>query len=138
VIYQRGGTEAGSVGVAPPLENQDTYGNADAEGVTPTMTGFGTQTDTMLQASRHVADVNEQVGAQLRTLGSQLTPLESAWRGMAATSFHQLMIRFNENAEKLRTALQGISEQIAGAGTTYATEDETQQQAMSNITNALG
>lgn len=102
------------------------------------MAGFGTQTETMLQASRHVADVNEQIGSQLRTLSGQLAPLESAWRGMAATSFHQLMVRFNENAERLRTALNGISEQIAGAGTTYATEDEAQQQVMSNITQALG
>lgn len=99
---------------------------------------FNTETDTMAQASRHVADVNEQVGAQLRTLGSQLAPLSGAWQGTASTAFQNLMVRFNENAEKLRTALQGISEQIQGASTTYATEDETQQQAMSNIANALG
>jgi WXG100 family type VII secretion target len=102
------------------------------------MTGFGTQTDTMLQASRHVSDVNESIGAQLRTLASQLAPLEGAWRGSAALAFQNLMVRFNENAEKLRAALQGISEQIAGASTTYATEDEAQQQAMSRITSALG
>jgi WXG100 family type VII secretion target len=99
---------------------------------------FNTETDTMTQASRHVADVNEQVGAQLRTLAGQLAPLEGAWKGQASTAFHALMVRFGENAEKLRTALQGISDQIQGASVTYATEDETQQQAMSNITNALG
>lgn len=99
---------------------------------------FNTETETMAAASRQVTDVNEQVGAQLRTLGSQLAPLSGAWQGMAATSFQSLMVRFNENAEKLRTALQGIAEQIQGASTTYATEDEAQQQQMSNITNALG
>ena len=102
------------------------------------MTGFGTETDTMQQASRHVLDVNEQVGTQLRTLGSQLAPLEGAWVGQASTAFHQLMVRFNENAQKLRTALEGIGDQISGASTTYATEDESQQQTMSQITNALG
>jgi WXG100 family type VII secretion target len=99
---------------------------------------FNTETETMLQASRHVSDVNEQIGSQLRTLGSQLAPLEGAWRGSASTAFQQLIVRFNENAEKLRAALQGISEQVAGASTTYATEDEAQQQAMSRITSALG
>jgi WXG100 family type VII secretion target len=102
------------------------------------MTGFGTQTDTMLQASRHVSDVNESIGAQLRALGNQLAPLQGAWKGNASVAFQNLMVRYNENAEKLRTALQGISEQIAGASTTYATEDEAQQQAMSQITSALG
>ncbi|HEY0638410.1 MAG TPA: WXG100 family type VII secretion target [Pseudonocardiaceae bacterium] len=99
---------------------------------------FGTETETMMQASRHVAEVNDQIGSQLRTLGSQLTPLEAAWRGTASVAFQSLMVRFNENAEKLRAALQGISEQVAGASTTYATEDESQSQAMSSITNALG
>lgn len=98
---------------------------------------FTTDTDTMGQASNHVIEVNEQVGSQLRTLGSQLEPLAGAWQGQASVAFTTLMGRFNENAEKLRTALQGIAEQLAGAGTTYATEDETQQQAMSSITQAL-
>lgn len=102
------------------------------------MAGFGTETETMMQASRHVSDVNEQVGSQLRSLSSQLAPLEGAWVGTASTAFHSLMVRFNENAEKLRTALQGISEQVAGASTTYATEDEAQQSSMSSIQNALG
>lgn len=100
--------------------------------------GFGTETETMATASVHVGDVNEQVGAQLRTLNSQLAPLAGAWQGQASTAFQNLITRFNENAEKLRTALQGISEQLKGASTTYATEDETQQAAMSNIQNVLG
>ncbi len=102
------------------------------------MTSFNTETDTMAQASRHVDEVNSQIEGQLRTLGSQLAPLAGAWQGMAATSFQNLMVRFNENADKLRAALQGISTEIAGSSTTYAAEDEAQQQSMSNITNALG
>lgn len=102
------------------------------------MGGFGTETDTMATAATHVNNVNDQVGAQLRTLESQLAPVAGAWQGQASMSFQRLMVRFNENAEKLRTALQGISEQIAGASTTYATEDDAQRQSMSNIESALG
>lgn len=102
------------------------------------MTSFNTETDTMAQAARHVDDVNAQIEGQLRTLGSQLAPLAGAWQGMAATSFANLMVRFNENADKLRAALQGISTEINNSSTTYAAEDEAQQQAMSNIQNALG
>lgn len=102
------------------------------------MSAFNTETDTMAQAARHVDTVNSQIEGQLRTLGSQLAPLAGAWQGMAATSFQNLMVRFNENADKLRAALQGISTEINSASTTYAAEDEAQQSAMSNITNALG
>ena len=35
-------------------------------------------------------------------------------------------------------ALQGIGESIQSSGTTYAQQEEQQQQSMSNITNALG
>ena len=102
------------------------------------MGSFNTETATMYRAAGHVHQVNDAVGAQLRTLANQLVPLESAWQGAAATAFHQLMARFTENAERLRSALRGIGEQISGAGATYAAQDEEQQRAMSAITGALG
>jgi WXG100 family type VII secretion target len=102
------------------------------------MGSFNTETETMHRAAGHVHQVNDAIGAQLRTLANQLVPLEGAWQGAAATAFHQLMARFTDNAEGLRGALRGIGEQLSGAGGTYAAEDEEQQRAMSAITGALG
>lgn len=100
--------------------------------------GFGTETETMAAASRHVEQVAGDVDATLRTLQGQLAPLAGAWKGTASTAFQALMTRYQENADKLNQALRGISEQLGSAGVTYATEDEAQRQSMSGIQNALG
>ncbi|RZS90373.1 WXG100 family type VII secretion target [Motilibacter rhizosphaerae] len=99
---------------------------------------YGTQLDTMQQASQHVADVNQQVQAQLASLMSKLEPLASTWKGSAATSFTALHQRWNENATKLNSALHDISDAIATSRTTYDTSDTTQSSSFSNITSVLG
>ena len=99
---------------------------------------YGAQLDTMQAASRHVADVNQQVQSQLSGLMSKLEPLTSTWKGQSATSFQVLHQRWNENATKLNEALLAISNAIAESRTTYDTSDQNQHQSFSNITSVLG
>ncbi|NHC44036.1 WXG100 family type VII secretion target [Motilibacter aurantiacus] len=99
---------------------------------------YGTQLDTMQEASRHVADVNQQIQGQLSSLMSRLEPLSAAWKGSSAVSFQALHQRWNENAAKLNDALSDISQAIAVSGTTYQRSDESQQQSFSSITSVLG
>jgi WXG100 family type VII secretion target len=99
---------------------------------------YGTQLDTMAQASRHVSDVNAEIQSELSALMRRLEPLAGSWKGNAAVSFHALQVRWNENAAKLNDALADISTAIAQSGTTYRTADDTQQSSFSNITSVLG
>jgi ESAT-6 family protein len=99
---------------------------------------YGTQLDTMQQASQHVRDVNGQIQGQLSSLMSRLEPLSSAWKGSSAVSFQALHQRWNDNAAKLNNALADISDAIATSQTTYRTSDESQQQSFSNISSTLG
>jgi len=99
---------------------------------------YGTQLDTMAQASRHVSDVNQQVQSELQSLMGRLEPLTSTWKGTSATSFHALKSRWNENAAKLNDALADISQAIATSGKTYDTADQNQQSSFSSISSVLG
>lgn len=99
---------------------------------------FGTETEQMLAAANHVAEVNQSVQGQLQQLMNQLAPLAGAWQGQASTAFHMLIERWQTSARTLNDALNNIGEQIRGSGATYAQADETENQSFSQITSALG
>lgn len=99
---------------------------------------YGTQLDTMQQASSHVRDVNQQIQVQLSSLQSRLEPLASTWKGSAAVSYHSLQARWNDDAQKLNRALSDIAEAIVSNRSTYQQSDESHSASFSNITSALG
>jgi len=99
---------------------------------------FGTETEQMLAAANHVAEVNQSVQGQLQQLMNTLAPLAGAWQGQASTAFQMLMERWNTSARNLNDALNNIGEQIRGSGATYAQADETENQTFSQISSALG
>jgi WXG100 family type VII secretion target len=100
--------------------------------------GYGTTTEEMQRAAAQVAQVNEQVQAQLSALRNQLAPLAGAWRGEASAAFQGLMARWDTDARTLNEALRGIGEAILGSGRAYQQAEDQQRQSMSVIQGALG
>ena len=99
---------------------------------------FGTQTETMRVASQHVVQVNEQIQQQLATLRSQLAPLEGSWRGDAHAAFQTLMVRWNEDANRINRALHAIGESIQTSGVQYRAAEEDNRSTISSIQQSLG
>ena len=100
--------------------------------------GYGLSQEELAKAAKDVHQVNEDTQAQLRTLRGQLEPLAGAWQGAAATAFQQLMLRFDEDAQKIQQALGTIGTSLHESYTTYVQQEEEQSSAMSNITGRLG
>lgn len=99
---------------------------------------YGLSFEEMDAAGRHVLDVNQTIQGTLSQLKSQLAPLQGAWKGQASTAFTNLMIRWDDAAQRLNLALQGIGESIQSSSTSYATQEEEHSQTMSTITQSLG
>ena len=100
------------------------------------MTGqFGTTTETMEAASRHVLDVNTEVQTELSSLKNRLGAVQGAWVGEAKTAFDTLMVRWDEDARKLNEALSAIGENIRTNSVNYSA---TQADHVSAINNAGG
>jgi WXG100 family type VII secretion target len=99
---------------------------------------FGAQYEQMQAAANRVAEVNQNVQAQLSALRNQLAPLMGAWKGQAATAFGLLMQRWDNDARNINEALLGIGEQIRRSGATYAQADEAENQTYTRISQALG
>lgn len=100
--------------------------------------GFGTTTEEMERAGRHVLSVNEAVQAELATLRSKLAPLAGMWTGLAAAEFGKLMARWDADARSLNQALGSIGASIHGSRTSYQQQEEQQASSLSSITAALG
>lgn len=100
--------------------------------------GFGTTTEEMERAGRHVLSVNETVQGDLAALRGQLGPLAGMWAGAAATEFRTLMTRWDASASQLNGALRGIGESIQGSVRSYQQQEDAQLAGMSSIRTALG
>ncbi|WP_219418450.1 WXG100 family type VII secretion target [Pseudonocardia nigra] len=100
--------------------------------------GFGTTTEEMERAGRHVLSVNEAVQSDLAALRAKLEPLAGAWKGLAAAEFAKLMVRWDTNARSLSEALGSIGTAIQGSARTYQQQEDEQSGGMSSISAALG
>jgi WXG100 family type VII secretion target len=98
---------------------------------------FTTQTAQMQQAASKVDDVNNEVRSLLSSLQSQVESVQAHWTGQAASTFQALMMRYNEDAQKLSQALTGISEQIRTSGQTYAAQDQSANDAVKSAGSGL-
>ena len=103
-----------------------------------TSDGFGTTTEEMARAAKHVLAVNDTVQTELSALRSKLDPLAGAWTGRASAQFVQLMARWDTDARSLSQALRSIGEAIRGSGASYQQQEDHQAASMASITNALG
>jgi WXG100 family type VII secretion target len=102
------------------------------------MTGaFNTETAQMAQAASKVDSVNSEVQSKLASLANAVEAVQAHWRGSAASTFQQLMIRWNEDAKKLSQALTAISEQIRTSGSTYQAQDEAARQGVAQAGSGL-
>ncbi|GAA2965561.1 MULTISPECIES: WXG100 family type VII secretion target [Actinokineospora] len=102
------------------------------------MSGYGITPEEMAKAAVDVDNVNEQSQNSLKSLGSALQPLHDNWSGNAARAFATLMQRYNDDANKLHTALEAISQQLKESNAAYVRQEEESSSSLSNITSVLG
>ena len=92
---------------------------------------------TLHTAANDVRTTRGEVNGQLKTLGAVVDDLAVAWKGVAATSFQQLMTRYNGDASKLLQAMDAIADLLDMSGTQHAANDENQNQMLNKFNSAL-
>ena len=91
----------------------------------------------MHAASGHVQDVNQRIQSLMSSLRGEVSTVGSHFHGSAASTFTQLMARFDDDAAKLNQALMGISEQLEASGKGYQSTDESASQALRGAGSGL-
>lgn len=99
---------------------------------------FNTDAATMQKAAQQVDQVSQEISQELRSLLSQLEPVASSWKGAAASAFQQLITRWNEDANKLTQALQGISEMLNSTNKNYTQTEDANSSQIGQILSGLG
>jgi WXG100 family type VII secretion target len=92
----------------------------------------------MQKAASQIRQTSDEINGELRSLLSLIEPLASQWRGEASTAFHQLIDRWNQDANKLTQALVGIADAMDSSHTNYSTSEEQNRSQIANIMSGLG
>lgn len=92
---------------------------------------------TLHKAAGDTRATQSEVEADLRKLSSLAEELGSSWRGQAASGFHSLMTRFNEDGVKLQQALGEIADLLDKQANAHQQNDEQQNQMINKFDAAL-
>jgi WXG100 family type VII secretion target len=88
-------------------------------------------------AHTNVVNTKESVEAELSNLWNAISQLQGIWTGPAQKAFSNMMQRFDADAKKLNTALEGIAEQLKAAGSTYEESEVSQQDVFGSLSAQL-
>ena len=105
---------------------------------------MSTSTVQMADTGSKAHDVASQLRGMLTRLMGELEPLQGAWKGAAAGSFESVRARYEQDVNKLNTALESLAATLGKANVTYSTTDSDLESNMSStgaqagsITSAL-
>jgi ESAT-6 family protein len=88
-------------------------------------------------AHQNTVNVKEQVEGELSNLWNAISQLQGLWAGPAQKAFTNMMHRFDADAKKLNTALEGIAEQLKAAGSTYSESEASQSDVFGSLSAQL-
>jgi WXG100 family type VII secretion target len=101
------------------------------------VSGFGTNAEVMQKAAAQIRQTSDEINGELRSLLSLIEPLASQWRGDASTAFHQLIDRWNQDANKLTQALAGIADSMDTSQKNYSSSEEQNRSQIASIMGGL-
>lgn len=99
--------------------------------------GYAGEISQFTDAEQKVISVRDDVDATLKQTWDVVAGLAGAWQGSAATAFNNMMERFRVDSEKLNQALEAIAEQLRAAGSEYAQQESSKQDAFGNLSAQL-
>jgi WXG100 family type VII secretion target len=99
--------------------------------------GYGGSIQQFTEMHTKVVNIKEQVEGELKVVWDAVVALQGHWTGDAQKAFHSMMERFDGDAKKLNTALEGIAEQLQSSGSTYHEKEASQQDVFGNLAARL-
>lgn len=101
------------------------------------MGDFQTGTPELLKAGDDMVATNEDLQDNGRKLAQAVDSVQGAWSGAAAQAFTNLMTQYQQDFDKLNTALFNIAEQVTGSARDYEAQEETASSDISAIMATL-
>ncbi|MFF7638489.1 WXG100 family type VII secretion target [Kitasatospora sp. NPDC008050] len=97
---------------------------------------FTTTAEEMRAFSGKITEVNSQIQGELSKLNSLVESIAGGWQGAAATAYHQLQERWNDDASALNKVLDEIRQAIDATTAKYSSTEEDQRSSLSGVQGA--
>ncbi|WP_399085038.1 WXG100 family type VII secretion target [Streptomyces sp. BBFR2] len=94
---------------------------------------FQVTAEEMVAFSGKIDSVAQAIDGEIRRLGGTVENVSSAWKGQAATRYHQLQTQVNEDATRINQLLKEIKEAIDQTTGNYTSSEEDQAASISHI-----
>ena len=89
----------------------------------------------MAKAAGRFESVNSSLQSMLNTLMSELSVLQTAWKGSGAMAFEQVRAQYQQDLSNLNKALLETAEAIRSSGVSYDASDSA---AADRVTKSAG
>lgn len=100
------------------------------------MSLFTTESEVMVSTAAGVDATSAQVQAELQRVKGIVEATAGVWRGAAAASFASLMLRWDESACALQSALGDIATNIRSNATNFDTSDTDNAHTLNHLVGA--
>ncbi|PYC81943.1 WXG100 family type VII secretion target [Streptomyces tateyamensis] len=94
---------------------------------------FTTTAEEMTAFSAKIVQVNEQVQKEIQSLNGLIGEVAGGWTGDAATAYHQLQQRWNDDAQALNKVLDEIRQAIDATTKQYSATEDNQRSSISGV-----
>jgi WXG100 family type VII secretion target len=85
-----------------------------------------------------VVSARGDLDQQLSALRGKLSGIGAQWRGAGSSAFQQVMVRWDEDAKKIITALDEFEANLRSSEQTDNANDETQSSSFNRLSGRLG
>lgn len=99
---------------------------------------FSRQDQALDRGAALVSDARADLEQQLSALRGKLAGIGSQWLGGGSTAFQALMVRWDDDARRIVTALNGFEANLRSSEQTYSASDEAQSTSYAHLASRLG
>ncbi|TQF05350.1 WXG100 family type VII secretion target [Kitasatospora acidiphila] len=97
---------------------------------------FTTTAEEMRALSTRITQVNEQINTEVKNLNALIGEVAGGWQGQAATAYHTLQQRWNDDVTALNNVLNDIRGAIDATTKNYSTTEDDQRSALNGVPGA--
>ncbi len=101
------------------------------------MAQYTTSQEAMAQGAAKVDEAAGQIQGHISNLRSEVETMMGGWRGEAASAFVQVHDSFEQQANKINTALRQMHEALVATHRTYGTQESDQTQTLSGLAGQI-
>ena len=92
---------------------------------------------TLYQAAKDVRSVKEEIKGEVRSFDGTVAQMLGGWKGAAATAFQGLATQWEQDIQKVLTALEGIADALEKSAGMHQQTDEDQKAAVNSIISGI-